>query len=212
MHFDKLYVLAKGGQTLFTGRPDNLAHFLRNCNITCNEDQVPIEVLLKYSCYGINDENVQKMIEMTQQIEEPLIESRTSEETVHYLDGIQRRSKRFLMKDFSTLLMRSLTHTYRQNWKLILLEFFLYICFAITLQHIYGTDIGRPTSCIDLEDNFNNTCAKTEEKLAEETLIDYNIKYNIYILFIIIFFNGIIATITFTSELHVFINEQRNGK
>ena len=147
MLFDKLYVLAKGGQTLFSGRPDNLAHFLRICNIACNEDQVPIEVLLKYSCYGINDENVQKMIEMTQQIEEPLIDSRYTEETVQFLDGIKKKSKRFFVRDFWILMMRSLTHTYRHKWKIIAIEFMLYMTVGIFLkQHLW--DRHRSADCL----------------------------------------------------------------
>ena len=210
-NFDKLYVLAKGGQTLFTGKPDNLSQFLDNCNIECNEEQVAIEVLLKYSCYGNNDENVQKMIQMTQQIEEPLIDSRFTEETVQFLDGIERKSKRFFAKDLWTLMMRSLTHTYRHKWKIIAIEFMLYMTVAISLKYMYGTDIGVPTGCINIEDDYNNTCSKTEEKLAEETLIDYNMKYNMYVVIVILFFNTLLATMTFTVELPVFLNEHRNG-
>ena len=212
MLFDKLYVLAKGGKTLFTGKPDNLAHFLRICNIACNEDQVPIEVLLKYSCYGFNDENVQKMIEMTQQIEEPLIDSRYTEETVQFLDGIKRKSKRFFVRDLWILMMRSLTHTYRHKWKIISIEFMLYMSVGISLKQVYGTDIGEPTSCINIEDDFNNTCSKTEKKLAEEILVEYNMKYNLYVVVIVLFFSVFVATMTFTAELPIFLNEHRNGQ
>ena len=209
--FDKLYVLAKGGQTLYSGQPDNLAHFLGNCNIGYSEDQVPIELLLKYSCYGTNEQNVQKMIEMTQQLEEPLLDSRYTEETVQFLDGIERKSKRFFVRDFSTLVLRSVTHTYRHKWKIIAIESMLYMGFAIFLKYIYGTDIGVPTACVNIEDDYNNTCTKTEEKLAEETLVDYNIKYNMDVLIIILFFNVLVATMTFTGELPVFLSEHRNG-
>ena len=210
MLFDKLYVLAKGGQTLFCGKPDNLPFFLGNCDIECNEDQVPIEILLKYSCYGINDQKVKKMIQTTQQREE-LIDCRYTEETIRFFDGIERKSKRFFVRDFWTLLMRTLTHTYRHKWKIFALEFIIYMSFIISIQHIYGTNIGVPTGCIDFEDDFNNTCGKTEENLAEQTLIDYNMKYNVYVLIIVLFFNGVLATMNFTIELPVFLNEHRNG-
>ena len=211
MLFDKLYVLAKGGQTLFSGPPGDLSHFLGDCNIACNEDQVPIEILLKYSCYGFNNENVHKMIEMTQLSEQPMIDSRYTEETVQFLDGIEGKSKRFFVKDLLVLVMRFLTQTYRHKLKIISIEFMLYITVAIFLRNIYGTEIGVPTACINIEDDYNNTCTKTEEKFAEEALIDYNIKYNLYVLLVILFFNSLLATMSFTGELPVFLNEHRNG-
>ena len=45
--FDSLYVLSKGGYCIYNGRPQCLKEYLIESNITINETQVPIEVLMK---------------------------------------------------------------------------------------------------------------------------------------------------------------------
>jgi hypothetical protein len=82
MMFDKIYVLAKGGQKVvkrwskggqkvvkrwskggggvYSGLPQDLKIHLSQCDIICNEFQVPIEVLLKVSSQGINHKNVKQ--------------------------------------------------------------------------------------------------------------------------------------------------------
>jgi len=57
MLFDMLYVLAKGGLNVYSGRPQHLRSHLNECNIYCNENQIPIEILMKLSANGANDEN-----------------------------------------------------------------------------------------------------------------------------------------------------------
>jgi ATP-binding cassette subfamily G (WHITE) protein 2 (SNQ2) len=47
--FDELYVLSKGGHCVFTGPPNLLRGHLLRCGITCAEDVLPIELLLKIS-------------------------------------------------------------------------------------------------------------------------------------------------------------------
>ena len=47
MMFDKLYVLSKGGMCVFHGKTNQLQSHLQNCQIDCQEWQVPIEQLIK---------------------------------------------------------------------------------------------------------------------------------------------------------------------
>ena len=211
MLYDKVYVLAKGGQAVYAGKPQDLPQYLIDCDIECTKKQVPIEVLLKHSCNGINDKIVQKMVIKTQDSEKNLVESRLSE-TTPFPDGVKRLSKRFYLRDLWILFMRSLSYTFRHTWKLLIIQFFLFMSFAVTLQFFYGKDVGRPTGCISYDEDFNNTCAKTEEKLAEETLLLYNIKYLFYVVIIVLFFTIILTTMTFTMDLKIFFNEQRNGE
>ena len=46
MMFDKLYVLAKG-RCVFFGETTQLKSHLEKCKVNCQEDQVPIEQLIK---------------------------------------------------------------------------------------------------------------------------------------------------------------------
>ncbi|CAG2117180.1 unnamed protein product [Medioppia subpectinata] len=45
--FDYIYVLAKGGVCVFADRPQHLKQTLINNDIKCDENQIPIEVLLE---------------------------------------------------------------------------------------------------------------------------------------------------------------------
>ena len=47
--FDQLYVMAKGGHCVFTGRPNTLRSYLSVNGIDCPQDVLPIELLLKIS-------------------------------------------------------------------------------------------------------------------------------------------------------------------
>ncbi len=51
--FDQLYVLAKGGHCVFSGRPNQLRSYLQECAIDYSDDVLPIEVLLKVSSNNI---------------------------------------------------------------------------------------------------------------------------------------------------------------
>ena len=47
MLFDKLYVLSKGGKCVFDGETNELKMNLQECQIDCQEWQVPVEELIR---------------------------------------------------------------------------------------------------------------------------------------------------------------------
>jgi hypothetical protein len=47
--------------SVYLGRPQDLNTHLAECDIICTQFQHPIEVLLKYSCDGIEDKQVLKL-------------------------------------------------------------------------------------------------------------------------------------------------------
>ena len=47
--FDNIYVLAKGGVCVYSGPPSSLRQHLIDCEIECNKNQIPIEVMLEIS-------------------------------------------------------------------------------------------------------------------------------------------------------------------
>ena len=47
MMFDKLYVLSKGAKCVFDGNANQLQSHLKECQIECEEWQVPVEQLIK---------------------------------------------------------------------------------------------------------------------------------------------------------------------
>ena len=67
MIYDLLYVLAKGGVCMFSGRPQQLRQNLTDCRIVCKENQIPIEVLLKIGANGFGDQSVIDLSNKTNQ-------------------------------------------------------------------------------------------------------------------------------------------------
>jgi hypothetical protein len=211
MMFDKLYVLAKGGFSVYSGRPQDLNKHLTNCGIKCTQFQHPIEVLLKYTCTGIEDKQVLELNEKTSQEKQVILE-RCNEETKLFPDGLIVKSKRFKLIDFWILLSRTITYTYRYKWKLLLIQFFIYLLLAFSLTSFFRSDIGKASGCISFEEDFNTTCNKTIEKLEEEELLTQNIKYNYFVVVNALLVQLISTCATFTSEVNLFLHEHRNGK
>jgi hypothetical protein len=210
MMFDKLYVLAKGGNCVYSGRPQDLNTHLNECDIKCSEFQVPIEVLLKHACNGSENKQVMKLAENTSK-EKQTILSRCENEAQLFLNGIQFKSKRFKLIDFWYLLLRVMTYTYRYYWKLLVFKLVLFTTFGYALTLFFRSDIGKASGCISFGHNFNQTCHKTVERLEEESLLFQNISYNLLVVMIITFQQIVITTLTFTTEVKMFLNEHRNG-
>ena len=210
MLFDKLYVLSKEGQAIYGGRPHHLFQYLLDCEIDCSETQLPIEVLLKHSCNTINDTNIQKMVELTEESEKGVINLFINQIKAAP-DGIETISKRFFLRDLWILLMRTLTYTYRYYWKLIVFQFFVYIGCGLTFRQFFSEDIGRPSGCFSFDDLMSR-CFKSKADLEEEILLSYNMSYNFFILTNLMFLSITVSTISFTSDLKMFLNEHRNGK
>jgi hypothetical protein len=208
MMFDKLYVLAKGGFTVYSGRPQDLNRYLAECHIICTQFQHPIEVLLKYSCNGIEDKLVLKLNEKISKEKQEIIK-RCEEETKLFPDGIQFRSKRFKLNDFWVLLLRAMTYTYK--WKPLLIQLIFYIFLGYSITIIFRSDIGNPSGCISLDEDFMN-CNKTTEKLEEEELLLQNINYNFFIVAVVVIIQMVSTCATFTPEVKLFLHEHRNGK
>ena len=98
---DKLYVLAKGGVCVYSGTPQYLPFHLRECHITCNAYQVPIEYLVTIASKGIEDNSVQLLREKTFRDLNEMIE-RISSETK--LKRIEPKTKKFSYKDIQLLI------------------------------------------------------------------------------------------------------------
>ena len=105
MLFDILYVLAKGGTTVYSGRPEHLRRHMSDCDISIRENQIPIEVLMVLGANGSDD---QKNIEMSDKTSEDLrrFDKRLLNETKLYSNGIPLKSKAFSWPQVWYLLMR----------------------------------------------------------------------------------------------------------
>ncbi len=80
------------------------------------------------------------------------------------------------------------------------------------MKQFFEPDMEKPSGCINFDDDFENTCNKTSTKLGEEFLLTQNINYNYFIITTVIFVQMVTATMTFPSEVSIFLFEQINGK
>jgi hypothetical protein len=205
--FDKLYVLAKGGVCVFSGRPQHLKIHLMECKIICSQIQVPIEVLLKVASKGMNDQQVLRLTNKTSKNKENII-MRTKTETELFPDGIQFKSQKFQLIDTWNLLIRCMSYTYVSHWKSLIIQSLCYLVFGFNLTLLYNSDIGKPDGCFILNSTSNST---TTESLREQSLLDQNLKFIFFAVTIVVCLQMLGTTLTFPAEVKIFFNEHRNG-
>jgi hypothetical protein len=208
MMFDKLFVLAKGGVCVYSGFPQYLSTYLRECDIICSEFQVPIEVLLKVSSRGIEDEQVIKMSVKTSKERESIL-NRCKTETKLFPNGIPFESKSFKFIDLWYLLMRTIIYSYISQWKSFVTQMLFYIFYPIIIAKMYNSDIGAPNGCFSFLFESNTSCFKD---LEDHKLLDQNTKYinttSVFFMFIQLTY----TILTFPREVKIFLNEHQNSK
>ena len=203
--------MSKGGHCVYSGSPQILPYYLYNFGINITEEQIPIEVLLKYSCNQFDDKYVQQMTEITKEIEMISINERKDNEIDLYGDGIKQFHKRFYLGDLWLLLKRGLTYNIRFYWKINLMQIIAFIGFGLMLRILYNPNIGIPSGCISFDDDFNNTCIKTKEKLEEEKRLNSNFKYNVVLVMLCTVNTMLVTVLSFSFDIRIFFNEQKNG-
>ena len=210
MMFDKVLVLSRSGQCIYSGEPRQIRTYLADHNAHITERQLPIEALLKYCCHDSDDSIIKTMIDSSSQKELNVIDVRVKDETDLSINGIEQLAKRFFWRDLNILLLRRANSLLHYEWRVLAFQLAVYLTFAIVMIWIYNYDIGSPSGCLSIDEDFNNTCVKTVTKLREEELLAYNIYYNHNILLILMLLSIIMPTLTFSADLTLFFNEHRN--
>ncbi|CAG2100302.1 unnamed protein product [Medioppia subpectinata] len=210
--FDNIYVLAKGGVCLYSGVPHRLRQHLTDNGIECQENQVPIEVLMKMGST-------------------PKSQSRDTTDTTMYINGVNcdtnalstmrpvlgslSLAKRFSFTDIYHSLCYSLTHTLRCQWVLILAQFVALQTFALVMVYSVSPDIIVPDGCVELA--FGADCTQTVAELRDETLINQNIKLQVCLIISMAFVVLVMMSATFGQDFRsvaqlsamVFIDEPK---
>ncbi len=206
--FDKLYVLAKGGLCLYSGRPQDLGSYLSECRIFCTETQFPIEVLLKIASNGKDDDQVIKLANKTTEEKENLL-NRCKNETHLFPDGIPFKSKNFKLIDMWYLLLRTMTKTYISQWKSLITQILFYIFVPLIMTKLYNSEIGKPDGCYSFLFNQSTNCFK---QLDYDSLLDQNTKFHFFTSVIVMFIQLSVTTLTFPTDVKIFLNEHQNSK
>ena len=158
MIFDLLYVLAKGGVTVFSGAPHCLKHHLSKSHIICDENQVPIEVLMKVAANGHSDQTVVELSEITDN-ELNKYEERLENELDHHPDGINLGSKSFSMQQLYHFFLRMTTSMFRYNWLQICIQIGLYVGNASFIIMYFDFDLESNRGCVP---KVSNSCVQNE--------------------------------------------------
>ena len=208
--FDKIYVLAKGGVCVYSGPPHGLRQHLKNCYIECNENTVPIEKVLNICSEDQNNYSLNKLTnKMNEQSEEFYLDEKILNETMHLINQRPILSKRFSFKDFYQLMLRTMTYTYKCQWKVFFTLSLVSQFMALVIKFHFDPDMIKADGCLEI--GFGMTCNQTLEEIHDEYLIKQNLKYNAILLLCISFTMLIVMSVTFCNEFKIFLNEHDNG-
>ena len=204
-------MLAKGGLTIFSGRPQLLRSHLNECQIICNENQVPIEILMKVGANGFDNEEVIRLSDKTNRDLIPF-NLRTDKELKLFPDGIPQKIKKFSFEESKHLLMRYFVYTLRFNWILLFGFIISETMCALFARVLFDEDLERPDSCVDISTNMTSGCVRDSQQLEDLKLLAYNMIFlsigqNIPSLLVTIY-----TSFTFSSEVKLFTAETRNCK
>ena len=206
--FDSVYVLAKGGVCVYSGPPTALKQHMIYCNIECDENQIPIEVILKLCSEDTESEAINSLKEKTEEKNKALYEKCLTQK-MRLMCGQTNISKRFSFKNFYQLLWRTMTYTYKCQWKTCLLQFSFILLCGLVLKFHFSPEITSPDGCIILE--LGSGCDETPTEIHNNYLIKQNIKYNILLIFCLSSVILIVMSITFSTDYKVCATEHRNG-
>ena len=204
--FDMLYVLAKGGVCVYSGRPQDLENHLNDCDIHCTEDQIPIEILLKIGLNGCDDQTV---IALTKKTKEVMRSDQrlASRQLKAFPNGIPLQSKSFSLEELWHLLIRTIICFIRHKWLQFIGECLVYLLMAFYATKHFDFDLDKPDSCIP---KVSNSCVITPEFITNTKLLSYNDGYIKFFISTIMVFSLSLAALTFPNDLKIFLKENRN--
>lgn len=211
--YDSIYVLARGGVAIYSGPPHGILSQLSKVpSIDIAGCHFPIELLIKHSCSAFPDPTVVDLIDVAnQRFKREAIDSGALEaDTQSTFGGPQVNYRRFCLGDWYNLVGRHL-HYIRGFYYPFLFGFFLlFIVYGLVMRGFFEASIAKPSGCIDIYEDFNNTCA--QNMIDENNDLKNAIQYTFFVYLI-----GTLLTVIYTSagfywQLDFFINEHRNGK
>lgn len=214
MMFDDVYVLAKGGVCVYAGHPNEIRQHLSQCSTSndIHKNSFPIEELIKYSCLDHTDYQVKNLVKATKTKIIEDISYSLNDETQLVLDGIPNNRVRFSLHSIWILIIRYCYFIRGFQWILLSIFPLCIMLDGLIMGLIFDPKIALVTGCINLEDDFNNTCARTEQQRTDDSDLRTNYTYTIthanMFLGLIILQSALMCS----KDFIYFRNEHRNGK
>ncbi|UXI23327.1 proteasome maturation [Sarcoptes scabiei] len=211
MIFDHCYLLAREGILIYSGRPDSMRSYLEECLEKNDLQCIPIEMLIKYSCYGGNNRKVQQMSRIINEREKNL-EQEIQTDLVQILDGIPLNRNRFNLISITILFERYLNYFLHNRWIEWAIFYTIYISLGIIFRSFFNPSIAEPNGCLSFDDDLIGACFDlSDSKLLEESQIHNSTSYVVSASFFFCFIVSIQTMFTFNYEMEFFANEHRNG-
>ncbi|KAF7491659.1 ABC transporter G family member 40 [Sarcoptes scabiei] len=186
--FDKLYVLAKGGVCIYSGKPSLLRINLKTqlgLESVCDDHDVnekekqPIEEYLKIACSGIDDPKVRILADATVLTEQQQLKPHLSR--LDYLEhGTPEHFKPFHLKDLIVEFIRLFNIMFLINYKSVLAVLITFTYHFVLISTVFnGPEIVRTNACCELEteqhlhnqsgtNQFNNISADIISKQSND--------------------------------------------
>ena len=206
--FDKIYVLAKGGNCVFSGLPNMIRSHLFDNNIIIDEKDVPIEQLLKIAS-NESQEYFNEMIEKTKNKLKDEVLNVSKNQLKLSPEGLQFRSKSFSPSNTWYIMLRTMNVQYIRQWKALLSQFLFYILFPICLINMFDDNISKPSGCFNPHTLSNESCIKG---LENNTLLVQNVNFLYFAIVMAQVIHMCFATTAYLSDVKFFLNEHDNGK
>ncbi|CAG2101076.1 unnamed protein product, partial [Medioppia subpectinata] len=210
MLFDMLYILAKEGVAVYSGPPRGLRSHLSQCNIQCDENQIPIEVIIKLSANGSSDENVMQMCVKTNEVIEKYIEKIRTELDISS-HGIVIHFKHFSITEFVYLLSRAVAIIRRHKWPIILIIVFINISFALFIKILLNYSLDSADSCVAIGANGTDVCKQTTSRLYSDKMIAYNMSYLFFAINVPFVVQIFFDCVTMSDDLPLVIRQCHNS-
>ncbi|XP_027202263.2 uncharacterized protein LOC113796233 [Dermatophagoides pteronyssinus] len=212
-HFDKLFILAKGGLMIYSGRPNSLPSYLKQVTgIEMNDDISPIEKYLSIASNGIDDDNVKQLANsvINDQYEYSL--PMNDKQSMNYQsipNGLPHYRKSFYFQDLFIQFKRLLRLLFIVDVRVFIGIIILQTIGAASFISIVDKDILDIDGCASSDVLMKNiTC---NDHLNEERLTSlFIILQTVFLISIIGISTGILAILSI-GYLKVVRNEYLNG-
>lgn len=218
--FHQLYILARGGVCVFSGNLSQIEGHLRETFSEGEPEKVypyPMDELIKHACNDYRHEAVQRLAKVNEARRKA--ENADEEEVPggkhlqRAVDGIPRNRARFSARSVLALAARYFAYIRGHLWKLYFLVAVTYLSYGSVLSLVFpSADIATVSGCYDPEEDFNNTCAKSEEDINKDLMLEDNLRYTFLAQLVYLLLVAFCAAISFNGIFKYFVLEHRNGK
>ena len=206
--FDNLYVLSKGGVNVYSGPPQSLRQHMNDCHIDCNDNEIPVEKLLKVCANNYEHSSIINMRDETK------INQQCQMEQVSHEMVINTNVKSHWTVKFSPIsiwyLAQRMTLVYYHTLTLTLLFIiFMFATNGVIMLTYYNV---TPTKYRDCQwDNSTQHCNDIMNNMTNPKNVQYEIKQIFGLSMTPYIFIGLWTLMVMEMHIKVFIWEYHNG-